>query len=68
MDISSRIAKNEIMKSKLLSLYPNDYDLGKVVIQFGLDQGLIKKYPNYRELGEKFRYKQLKFMQHFNCN
>jgi hypothetical protein len=49
-----------------LSKYPNDYDLGKVVIQFGLDKRLIKKYPNYRELGNRFRTKCYIFLENFN--
>ena len=37
---------------------PNDYELGEHVKEVGLDNKLISKYPNLRELGSEFRKKQ----------
>lgn len=51
------------MKSELLSRYPNDYDLGVVVKKFNLDTDLVKEYTNYRELGNQFRIKQIRFIK-----
>jgi hypothetical protein len=45
---------------KLIKLYPNDYDLGKVILENNIIPTLIKKYPNYRELGRRFRKIQYK--------